>query len=63
MTEKTDEEITTLAESITGSIGCSMEQLYNQPLKDILHAMNANYTKKERFELIKRLAKAVLFSP
>jgi hypothetical protein len=33
MTEITDEEITRLAESIAGSIGCSMEQLYNQPLK------------------------------
>lgn len=59
MTEITDEEITRLAESIVGSIGCSMEQLYNQPLKDILQAMNPDYTKKERFELIKRLAKAV----
>jgi hypothetical protein len=28
-----DEEITRLAESIAGSIGCSLEQLYNQPLK------------------------------
>jgi hypothetical protein len=59
MTEVTDVEITRLAESIVGSIGCSMEQLYNQPLKDILQAMNANYTNKEQFELIKRLAKGV----
>ncbi|MGC2575334.1 MAG: hypothetical protein WA364_27830 [Candidatus Nitrosopolaris sp.] len=59
MTEVTDVQITRLAESIVGSIGCSMEQLYNQPLKDILQAMNANYTNKEQFELIKRLAKAV----
>jgi hypothetical protein len=58
MTEITDVQITRLAESIVGCIG-SMEQLYNQPLKDILQAMNPDYTNKERFELIKRLAKAV----
>jgi hypothetical protein len=57
--KETDVDITRLAESIAGSIGCSMEQLYNQPLKDILQAMNADYTNKERFELIKRLAKEV----
>lgn len=59
ITKITDEEITRLTESIAGSIGCSMEELYNQPLKDIFRAMNADYTNRELFELIKRLAKEV----
>lgn len=59
LSKERDVEITRLAESIAGSIGCSMEQLYNQPLKDILQAMKADYTNKERFELIKRLAKEI----
>ncbi len=55
MIEETDGEIRKVAESIAGSLGCSMKQLYNQPLKDILQRLT-EYDNKETLEIIKRLA-------
>jgi hypothetical protein len=55
MIEETDGGIRKVAKSIAGSLGCSMKQLYNQPLKDILQRLT-EYDNKETLEIIKRLA-------
>jgi hypothetical protein len=54
MSEETDEA---LAERVAGLLSCKVNQLRQQPLKDIIQAL-ADYNEIEALQIIRRLAKA-----